>query len=101
LLICLPLSEEKGVTAQHKPVYPRNTTHPLVLKCLTPRWSDVWEEFIVKARLALVLDAMATGDGDQINAQTIQRVTQQLSVVVQSVGHTANKQEHMTAVLTE
>ena len=49
----------------------------------------VGEEVLVEAGLAVLGQAVAGRDGQQVDAQLVQRVTQQLAVVVQAVGGAA------------
>lgn len=64
--------------------------HPLPRKAARPRRGSVREE-LVQARLPLLLHAVARGDRQQVNAQLVQGVAQQLPVVIDGVQGAAGR----------
>ena len=76
-----------------------NVTHALAFKRLTSGGSHVGEEFVVEVRFFLVLDAVTTRDGDEIDPQPVEGVTQQLSVVVRGVWDTVNERGDAADIL--
>lgn len=64
--------------------------HPLPRKAARPRRGSVREE-LVQARLSLLLHAVARGDRQQVNAQLVQGVAQQLPVVIDGVQGAAGR----------
>lgn len=69
---------------------PGTATHPLPRKAARPRRGGVREE-LVQPGLPLLLHAVAGGDRQQVNAQLVQRVAQQLPVVVDGVRGAAGR----------
>lgn len=64
--------------------------HPLPRKAARPRRGSVREE-LVQAGLPLLLHAVARGDRQQVNAQLVQGVAQQLPVVIDGVQGAAGR----------
>lgn len=60
---------------------PGAAAHPLAREAAWPWCGCVWEE-LVEPRLTPLLHAVAGGDGQQVDAQLVQGVAQQLPVVI-------------------
>lgn len=84
------------VPAPHPPAQPCRSpmpgaaAHPLPRKAARPRRGSVREE-LVQAGLPLLLHAVAGGDRQQVNAQLVQGVAQQLPVVIDGVQGAAGR----------